>query len=823
MIDAFVEIFRHSLRQLGRHPGFAAAVVLTLALGVGATSAIFSVVNGVMLKPLPYPQADQVVRLGWQWGPDGGLSALSGSKFEHAREHTDALAALAVGQGMAASLKTDGQDGMQVRGQRVSSDWLRVLGYTPALGRDFDPGEDRPGGDRMVVISDRVWHEVFAADPDALGRSVRLDEQAYRIIAVLGPEFRFVDSPGWTDFLVPLQLQADPRDAGHNYRAIGRLRDTVGLDQARAEIQTLGASLAQRHPELEQRGDLQGRYLLADYRSVLVGSRLSRNLWLLLGAVGFVLLIVTSNVASLFLTRMARRRAEIAVRSALGAGRGRMHWQILAESAMLGLVGGVLGLVLAVWLVEVLLQLSPPLPRADAIGLDWRVLGFTLVIALLSALGSALAAAWKGARIPPAACLRDGGYSGSGSRRAAPLRGALLGVQSALAVVLLTGALMMISSLYQLRNLELGFAPDQVVVVDFGQAAEQQGGPAARRAFQQDLLATARALPGARSAAVGATLPFQQGLNIPVTLADDPTAGEGAVEWRAVDGDYFETLGIAVNSGRVPDPADRAGAAPVVVVSQSFARHYFGSENPVGRHLMLGYMGQDPIMPGWEAEEPAREIIGVVADVRDIHPGESPRRTVYVPMDQVPPTLTEMLSGPGGLLVRADGRPEQLFGVLRQAIERIDPGLPDLQIQRLSELGGGRLDSERFNAVLLSCFAGLAMILVAVGLYGVLSFLVAQRTREIGVHLALGAAPARVMIRFMRQGLAWIALGGGSGLLMAFLLADVFEGLVFDLAGLDSAAIAAAAALLAVVSLLAAWLPARRAARTPAAEALRHD
>ena len=823
MIDVFIETLRHSLRQLGRHPGFAAAVVLTLTLGVGATSAIFSVVNGVMLKPLPYPQADQVIRLGWQWGPEGGLSALSGTKFEHAREHADALAALAVGQGMTASLKTDGQEGMQVRGQRVSSDWLQVLGYTPALGRDFDPDKDRPGGDRVVVISDRLWRETYDADPDALGRSLRLDDVTYRIIAVLGPDYRYVDAPESADFLVPLQLQADPRDGGHNYWTIGRLRDDIDFDQARAEIETLDQSLAHRHPELEQRGDLQGRYLLADYRSVLVGSHLSRNLWLLLGAVGFVLLIVTSNVASLFLTRMARRQAEIAVRSALGAGRGRMLWQFLAESALLGLVGGVLGLLLAVWLVEVLLRMGPQLPRADAIGLDWRVLSFTLFIALLSALGSALAAAWTGARTPPAACLREGGYSGSGSRTATRMRGALLGMQSALAVVLLTGALMMVSSLHQLRNLELGFTPGNVVAVDFGQVADQQGGAAARRAFQQEVLTTARALPGARSAALGATLPFQQGLNLPVSLADDPSAGEGAVEWRAVDGDYFETLGIAVNSGRVPGSADHAGSAPVVVISQSFARHYFGSENPIGRYLMLGYMGLEPIMPGWEAEEPAREIIGVVADVRDIRPGESPRRTVYVPMDQVPPTLAELLPGPGGLLVRADGRPEQLFGVLRQAIERTNPGLPDLRIQRLSELGGGRLDSERFNAVLLSSFAGLAMILVAVGLYGVLSFLVAQRTREIGVHLALGAAPVRVMIKFMRQGLVWIALGAGIGLLLAFLLADLFDGLVFERAGLDPAAIGIAAALLAVVSLLAAWLPARRAAHTPPAEALRHD
>ncbi len=823
MIDAVLQILRDTLRQVIGYPAFAVAVILTLALGVGATSAIFSVINGVMLKPLPYSEPEQLVRLGWQWGPQGEMSALSGIKFEHAREHGQAFSGLAIAQAQATRMEREAGRELEARGQRVSVDWLSVLGYQPVLGRDFEPAEDQPGGDRVVAISDRLWRALFDSDPTVIGQSLRLDGESHRVVAVLPPDYQFVDAPGWTDFLVPLRLHADPRDASHNFLAIGRLADGIDLQGARGELEALAGGLVRRYPQAEQRGDLSGGYQLADYRSVLVGSRLSRNLWLLLGAVGFVLLIVTSNVASLFLARVARRRPEIALRSALGAGRSRVMTQVLGESALLGLAGGLLGLLLGIWLVAVLLEVGPDLPRSDAIGMDWRVLSFTLAIGVLSALVSSLAAAWTGASTPLALSLREGGHSAGGSASAGRARGLLLTLQAALAVVLLAGAVTMIGTFNELRRVDLGFEPGQVVAVDFGRPPEQYASPPARTTFRQSLMEQAAALPGARSVAFSITLPFEQGLNLPVSLADDPASGEGAVEWRAVSGDYFETLGIERRSGRLLSDADRAGTAPVVVVSESFARRYFSAESPLGRQLNIGYLGREPALPGWEAEEPSREIVGVVADVRDIHPAEPPRRTVYVPLEQVPPMLNDFLPTLGGLLIDGGQRSDRLFPLLREITDRIRPALAHVQLRRLSELGGQSLGAERFNALLLGGFATLGLVLVAVGLYGALSFLIVQRTREIGVRLALGADPKRVMLEFMRRGLAWVVLGAALGLVLAGALAEVFEGLALELAAIRPDAIVSALAVLAVVSLLSAWFPARRAAAIQPMEALRHD
>ena len=822
MIDSPIASLRQSLGRIFGQRGFAIAVVLTLALGVGATSAIFSVVNGVILKPLPYPEPEQVVRLGWQWSAGGGLSALSGIKFEHAREQARSLSALAISYPQSVHLESSDGRTLAGRGQRVSQDWLEVLGYSPALGRDFDPAMDRPGGDRVVAISQRVWAELFAADPAAIGQELWLDGEAHRVIAVLPSDYRFVDAPEWTDFLVPMQLQADPRDASHNFVAIGRLADGVGLEQARAELDALATSLAQRYPEAAQRGDLDGGYRLADYREVLVGSSLRRNLWLLMGAVGFVLLIVTSNIASLFLSRMARRRPEIALRSALGAGRGRLLTQLLTESTVLGLLGGALGLLLGVWLVGVLVAVGPELPRADAIGLDWRVLAFSLGIGVASALTASLGSAWAAARTPPFACLREAGHSG-GSPTAGRFRGLLLTLQATLATVLLAGALTMISTFQELRGVDLGLSTESVLAVDFGRLPAHYAQPAAAHAFRAEVLERVSALPGVRSAGLAYTLPFEQGLNIPVTLADDFEAGESAVEWRAVGGDYFQALGIEQVAGRLISAADRADSAPVVVVSESFARQYYGAESPLGRRLNIGYIGAEPALPGWEAQESTREIVGVVADVRDIHPGQAPRRTLYVPLEQVPPMLTEMMPTLGGLLVEVGSRPERQLTLLRDTVQQIDPALEEIQVRMLAELGGQALGANRFNAVLMGGFAGLALVLVAVGLYGVLSFLIAQRTREIGLRLALGALPRRLIAQFMARGLGWVILGAGIGLLVALALAEAFATLGLGLEVIRGDALALALITLAAASLLAAWLPTRRAASIQPMEALRHD
>jgi predicted permease len=804
-----VQDLRYSLRTLRKSPGFAAAAVGILALGIGANTALFSVVDAVLLRPLPFPEPERIMRIEEAPPPPAGsLRAASPADYFDWRSQSHSFAALAAYRGGSLTL-TGGQEPEALTAATVMGDFFSVLAIRPILGRVFAPGEEEPGHDDVVILSQSLWQSRFGSDPQILGRTLVLDGRRHTVVGVM-PALR---TAGWYPATVqvwtPLAWTAKER-AVRSERlqfVIARLKPGVDRLQAQAEMDTLAGRLAQQYPEADK-GWTAVVQPLHDYLT----ARVRPALLLLLGAVVFVLLIACANVANLVLVRTLGRSKEMAIRGTLGASRGQLVQQLAAEALLLALAGGVLGLYLAHFGVALLVGfLGSSLPQGLEVHLDFRILAFTLGISLFAGLAAGLAPAWSFLRsdlhVLRQALQRGLGRTDAtaGGRRT---RGALVVAEVALSLVLLLGAALMIESLAVLQRGDPGCDPHSVLTLLLGLPHQQYPEPRQQSAFFDRVLTRLRALPGVEAAATVDWLPLTEpGLNEPVAIPGRTTgalAEQPQVAVRLISPGYLRTLRIALRSGRDFTAADTLDQPAVVLISESMARRFWPGEEPLGKRLVLGV-----------APNLSQEVVGVVADVKvDGLRVAGPVPTVYQPFAQRPWPATT-------LVVRTKSRPESLVPAVARAIHAEDRNLPLLEVQSLDSAVAAMLSQERFNMLLLSAFAGLALLLAAVGIYSVLTYSVGRRAREIGVRMALGAQIRDVLrlvvVEGMRPILLGIVLGIGATLALGRALASLF----FGVSVADPILFGAVALLLAVVALLASAGPAWRAARVLPGEALR--
>lgn len=843
MLHHFAHDVRYGLRTLARQPLFTFVVILTLALGIGANTAIFSVVNAVLLRPLPYPDPDRLVTVsGWDLRrPEtrtDSQGAVSFPDFADWRAWNTTLAHVAAYTPDDFTLTDGGGRGeaaAHVAGAYVTADLFPLLGVAPALGRTFLPAED-VAGSRVAILSHGLWQRRFGGDPRVLGRAMTVDGNRFEIVGVMPSGFGFPVQNNPVEFWLTVArlgetTDDDPQTAqrgNHFLLSVARLRPGVSLAQAQANLDALTATLRQQYPDSDNH---LGVHLVPLRRSL--AGEVRPALLVLLGAAGCVLLIACVNVANLLLARATARGREIAIRAALGAGRARIVRQLLTESLLLALLGGAGGVLLALWGTDGLVALLPDnFPRLREIGVDLRVLLFTGVVSVLTGVLFGLAPAWRISRPDGAdAALRADGAAGARGTteggRSRRLREVLVVAEMALALALLTGAGLLVQSFLRLQRVAPGFDPHGVLTAEVSLAQADDKEQTTRNvAFYRDVLDRVSALPGVR--AVSAVVPLPMGGRhwaTGVIIAGRPRVGLAdlpASHFRAVAPGYFAAMRIPLRSGRDFDAHDEASSPGVVIINETFARQYFPGENPLGKHI-APQMSADP------GEPRDREIVGVVGNVKFRRLSADDKPECYVPHTQFPAgALTLVVRGGAAAGTTAttegdDGDPLALAGAVRGAVEQINRDVPLYRVRRLDQYLADSLAQPRLNTLLLSLFAGAAALLTAVGLYGVMAYAVAQRTREIGIRLALGAGRNDVRRLVAGYGLRLTLVGLVTGVVTTLGLTRLLASLLYGISPGDPTTLAGISALLAATAALACWLPARRATRVDPVVALRQE
>jgi putative ABC transport system permease protein len=806
---------RQGLRTMAKNPGFTLLAMLTLAIGIGANTAIFSVVNAVLLRALPYPDSGRLVTLLDINDRTGDPQfALCYPDFEDLRAQSRTLESAAVYNDDTATLTGIGEP-LHLHNGVVSAALFQVLGVSPTLGRSFLPEEDNPGT-RVTILSDRFWRERFGADPSVIGRSLTLNGHSYTVVGVLPPGFQFpLDSEPrdlWTTIAV-YRVSEDgdkpmtEQRGAHWLGGVARLKPGVPLTQANAEFAGISAALAKQYPDTNKHLSLRAQPTL----DALVGDA-RPALWILLGAVGLVLLIACANVANLLLARSTVRQREIAVRAAMGASRARLIRQLLTESVLLALAGAIPGVLLAAWATRVLSTLpSLQIPRLAQAAVDWRALLFTLAASLATAAVFGLVPAIHAARFSLTGALREGSRGSGQSARHARLRSALVVFEVSMALLLLIGSGLLLRSLVSIFRVQPGFDPQGTIAFDLDLPGTRYGKPEQSAQFFRDLLPRLNALPGVVSASAVMPLPFSDnsmGTSFAIEGRPVPKSEQPGTQFRSIGLEYFRTMRIPLIAGRTFTAADTRTSAPVVIINQTLARKFFPNENPIGKRIKPGVSDTgDSVM---------REIVGVVGDVRHRRLWRAPDPESYVPYDQV-------AVGGMTMVVRAAADPQALMPVIRNEVKRADAELPLYNVRTLEEYVSGSVAQRRFTALLLGIFAGVALLLAAVGLYGVMSYGVAQRTHEIGVRVALGAESGDVLRLVIGQGLRLTLLGVVLGWLGALGVSRFLSGLLYGIAGDDPVTFAGVAAVFVAVALVACYVPARRAMRVDPLVALRYE
>ena len=810
---------KYAVRMLAKKPAFTGIAVLTLALGIGANTAIFSVVNTVLLRALPFPHPDRLVML-WEKDKDGSSDNTSFATYVDWRNESHSLEHIAVISYWFPTII--GQDHAEkLEGLRVSTSFFSVLGVKPALGRDFLTEEDQRGNHHVVILSHGLWARKFGSDPGIAGKPITMDGIVYVVVGVMPAGFESLFSSNrerpaeiWAPLAYNATLPWACRTCRH-LRAVARLDAGVPLEQARAEMNTLSHNLFLQYPhDYSAEGVVitpLHEQLVGDVRPALIA---------LLGAVGFVLLIACGNVANLLLGLAAQRRREVAIRAALGGSRARLIRQLLTESVLLALLGGAAGLLLAVWGVDFLVSLAPSnLPRLDQIHLDGQVLAYTLGLCLLTGVIFGMAPALQIFRLDPNESLKEGGRQMGASERR-PLRSALVVSGVALALMLLIGSGLMLRSVSRLLAVNPGFDTSHLLTmeVDFSGASYREDVPCAEgpcltvKNFYQQALERIRALPGVDSAGVVSQLPLggnfdRYGMHIEGKLSPNPEDDPSADRYGISLG-YLHAMRIPVLRGREFTAEDRADTTPVVLISETFTRRVWPNEDPLGKRIQMGGFG--PTGGPW------RSIAGVVGDVR--HQGLDAPSTMQIYLPQ-----SQWLDSSTILAVRAKGDPGSLAGAVRNAVWSVDKNQPISNVATMDRVIATSMAQRRFAMTLFSIFAGLALVLAAVGLYGVLAHSVSTRTNEIGVRIALGAQGSDILRLVVNQGLFLTALGIAIGLAGAAGLTRFLQSQLFGVAPTDPVTFAAVPALLAAVALLACYVPARRATRVDPMVALRYE
>jgi predicted permease len=817
VVEELVQDLRYGVRKLRASPGFTAVALVTLALGIGANTALFSVMSGVLLSPLPYREPERLVTLHAS-KPNFPTGSISYPNFRDWRTENRTFESMAIHRGSGFSL-TGAGTAEWVDGRMVSAEFFSLLGVEPILGRTFVAGEDEIGASPVAVISERLWRRKFDATPDILGRTIVLDGRGYSVVGVVPSSFNLFQSTRARDVHVPIGQGSREalldRSVGLGLHGIGRLAPGVSIAQAQVDLDRVAGRLAEVHPETN-RG--MGAAVIA-FKERLVGS-VRPVLLVLFGAVGFVLLIACANVANLLLARATGRARELAVRAAVGASRGRLVRQLLTESALLALVGGALGLLVAAWITPAVVALMPDtLPRAAMISVDGRVLVFSLVLSLLCGLLFGLAPALKATEVRLHGALKDGGRSVRGaSHRAQDI---LVVVQIALVLVLLVGAGLMIRTLSRLWTTDPGFEP--AGVSSFGLTLPpslRRASPAAVRAHPPHVEARVKGIPGVAAVSLSTNaLPFTGSSDERLFWLDRQPRPATTSEmqwaiWYAVGTDYLPTMGIPLLAGRFLGPQESRPGPLAVAIDEVFARRYFGAADPIGRHIHV-----DGI------DVPA-QIVGVVGHVKqwglqgdDAAPV---RAQIYFSFMQYEDTIFADITGLD-VLVRSSGSSPVPFQTIRAALQEMDPEHVLFAPQTMEQAIADSLGQHRFSMLLLSGFAALALVLASVGIYGVVSYSVGQRTGEIGVRIALGARRGDVLRLVLGEGLRIALVGIAIGVIAALALTRLMAHLLHGVSPTDPLTFVAVASGLAAVALAACYLPARRATRVEPMVALRHE
>jgi putative ABC transport system permease protein len=784
--------------MLAKNPGFTAVVIVTLALGIGPNTAIFTVINSVLLQPLPYSHPEQLFLI--QSGtPDRGFGPLTDVEFAECEKQSRAFGHLSAFSAGIANL-TGADEPLVVRRAEVTGSFWWTLGIAPALGRTFLPGDENGPGRDSIVLGERLWRAHFRGDPAIVGKSLTLDGTPHTVVGVMPAGFGFPSEQDvWSlASLDPLKFKLARRGV------IGRLKPGIRTRQAQAELDVISRQLASAYPGKEVGQNLR----LISMREYVVGD-VGRSLFVLLGAVGFILLIACANVANLFLARGFRRRQEMAVRASLGAGRLRLVRQLLSEGMMLALFGGSLGFVLAAWGVHAFLSLARDMPRIAEIHLDGWVLAFTVLVSLLTGLLSSVAPAIHISGVPLSESLQQAGsqrVTGTGKR----LKDALVVSEMALALVLLIGAGLVIKSFIRLRLVDPGFFPENILTMTVfppqNRTLEQL------KSFHQQVLEKLATLPGISSAAAVDWLPFGHATVSTRFGAEGQDIFDQTVACRVgVSHDYFQTMGIRLVRGRYFNGGDNEKAPPVVIVSAVTAKRVWPDGNPIGKRV---YFKPYPGPQDWLT------VVGVVDDVRQQSLAEPARLTVYQPYLQVldPIYLSHMV-----YLVRGRANPTSIAPLMRGRLHEVDKDQPVYATETLQDLISSSVAQPRFYSRLLGILSGAALLIAAVGIYGVTSFSVSQRTHEIGIRLALGAEQADILQMILRSSLPLISIGVGLGLCGSVAVTRVLQSFLFEVKATDRATFAAVSVLLGAVALLATYIPARRATKVDPMVALRYE
>jgi putative ABC transport system permease protein len=812
-MKCLLQDLRYALRQVHRNAGFAAVAVLTLALGMGLNTAMFSIVYGIILRPLPYADPARVVELA-DSSPQGTEElTVTYPEFQFFRERNSVFESLAVFTPVGFNLST-GHEAERVNGLHVSSNYFHLLGIKPVLGRDFLPEEDSGNGARVALLSYNVWQRQAAGNPDIVGRAITLSGNPYTVIGVMPANFERVVTPvsrGETGVWVPMALVARSIGNGENLAMIGRLKPGLSFDQARAGIALLTdefRKIPEAHYQVGQAAHLD----LQHYQAMLsLGMR--TILFLLLGAVGCVLLIASANVVNLLLGRALARGRELAVRSAIGASRARLVSQLVTESVLLSILGAVFGLFLAYWFLQGALAISPQdLPRSQDIRLDGWAFGFTFLVALATGVGFGSVPGWMASKLNPEQTLRKTATRVGGASRVR-FRSALTVGQVALSLVLLSGAALLIETFRHVLLTDPGFNPSQVLSIEIWSSGPKDGPHALPESrFYDQVLQRIERLPSVQSAAaVAAGLPLERGGNSGLEIPGK-SQPENCCDYRVITPEFFGTLGIPVKLGRAFTAADNEDSAPVAIVNESFARRVFPNGSAIGEHVISN------------EDRKVREIVGVTRDVKS-YLDQPVDATIFLPLAQVPAGQAQAWEDwfPTHILVRTSGEPLVLSHSIEQQVHAIDPAVTVGQIRSMEEVRSASVSVRRFNMALLSLFAGLALVLAAIGIYGVIAYQVTQRTHEIGVRMALGAERQHILRLVLQEGLSLVAVGLVLGFIGELALTRLLKNYLYQVKAMDPLAFVSTAVLLLLVALLACAVPARRAAKVDPMVALRYE
>ncbi len=798
---------QYGARTLSKAPGFTVVAVLTLAVGIGANTAIFSVIDAVLLRPLPYEESDRLVFL-TEWSEQVPEMSFSVANFKDVRDQNTVFESLVAHNGANFILTGEGGEAERVAGRQVTSGLFATLRKAPILGRPFTAEEDKPGAEKVVLISEGFWERRFGRDPGILGRALSLSGDAFTVIGVVGT---FHGSWKTIDVFTPV-LRLEDKIGGEENRGnhpgiyvIARLKPGVTEERARTEVVAIAKRLAEEHPNTNARQSMT----LESLQEALVGE-LRPALMLLLGAVAFVLLIACANVANLLLARAAQREREIAVRMAMGAARRRVLRQLLTESVLLSMAGALLGLLLAYGGVKALVASLPTnVPRADEIAMDGRVLLFTVGLAVLTGLAFGLAPAWRISGLNVQDPLREGGRGavGAGHRRT---RQALVVAEISLALILLVGAGLMLRSFFRVLQADPGFHMEGVLTASLPLSPARFGEHVRKAAIAERMVERLRTIPGVEAASVSLPLLGSWQSSFTIEGRPEPPPGQRpSADVTRVAGDYFRAMGVRLLQGRAFDERDRTDAPLVCIVDETFARAHWPGESALGKRVKIG--GHQDTKFDW------MEVVGVAAHVKNYGVDEESRVELYL-------SYLQFSAGAGlTAILRTTGDPGALTGGLRQAVRELDPEIPVYQVRPLTEIAAERTVPRRLAAMLIAVFAAIALLLAAVGIYGVMSYAVNQRTQEIGLRMALGARREDILGMVLRSGTVMAISGVGIGLALALVLARLITSLLFQTSATDPPTFSIVPLLLVAVALLACYLPARRATRVDPMVALRYE